>query len=614
MSTHIPEPRQREKPLLIYDGDCTFCKFWVEYWKTATGERVDYAPFQEIAPQFPEIPLDNFRAAAQFVDCDDSVSAGAEAVYRLMAHVPGKGWTRWCYEHVPGVDAASASLYNFIARRRSGFYRVTRLLWGKRLEPARFALTRSTFLRLLGIVYLIAFASWFVQVRGLIGSHGILPADRLLSSVPEEAGFRRYLEVPTLFWFHPTDAALRALTAAGIALSLPVIFGFATGPCLVLLWMLYLSQVSIGQEFMAFQWDILLLETGFLAIFFAPWSLRGSRAAAPSTAFVWLFRWLVFRVYFLSGAVKLLSGDPSWRNLTAMSYHYQTQPLPTPIAWYMQQLPLAFQKFSTLIVFGIELLAPLFIFATRRFRIGAAFWLLALQVLIFLTGNYCFFNLLTIALCLFLFDDAALRRLAPKRFRERQLAELCEPPVWRRIALGCLTVFLLFLSTLHFAGTFGLEIPETAAAIGGRFEPFYITSSYGLFAVMTTRRPEIIVEGSNDAEHWLAYQFVYKPGDLARPPRWVAPHQPRLDWQMWFAALGSYRSNQWMINFVVRLLEGAPDVLKLMEGNPFPGRPPQYIRALVYDYRFTTFAERKATGNWWAREEPEVYLPPVSLK
>lgn len=635
-----------ETPLLIYDGDCSFCKFWVEYWKSVIGDRISYAPYQDVAHQFPQIPIEEFQRALQFIDRQGEISSGAEAVFRSLAYAPEKAWLLWCHSHVPGIAAVSNRAYQFIARHRGPLYPVMRLLWGKRLERARFALTRSISMRLVGVIYLLAFASWLPQVRGLIGSDGILPARSFLSGAHQELGARAYFLLPTLAWLHPTDAFLQALSAAGIALSLPVIFGIAAGPSLLLLWIIYLSQVSIGRDFMAFQWDILLLEAGFLAIFFSSWTgsagvppakvqtevwraRRPRSQPAPSVVMVWLFRWLVFRVFFLSAVVKLQSGDPTWRNLTALSFHYQTQPLPNVVAWYLFQLPLWFQKASTAFALGVELLVPFCIFAPRRLRFGAAYLLLFLQALIFLTGNYCFFNLLTIVLCLLLFDDGfftnflpqlrvgATRRVAPVRERLRARAEAIKSPAPRskrsRAAIGILAAVLVMMSVFRIAERFDMSVPRTAGWILGATEPFYITNSYGLFAVMTTTRPEIIMEGSNDGERWLAYDFKYKPGNLMKPPSWAAPHQPRLDWQMWFAALGNYRNNPWFVNFAVRLLQDSPEVVALLADNPFADRPPRYIRAMIYDYQFTTPGERKATGNWWKRELLGTYLPPVSL-
>jgi hypothetical protein len=318
---------------------------------------------------------------------------------------------------------------------------------------------------------------------------------------------------------------------------------------------------------------------------------------------VLLFRWLLFRLMFLSGAVKLLSHDPSWHNLTAMSFHYLTQPLPTPIAWYMHQLPAGFQHFSTGAVLFTELFIPFLIFGPRLWRLVGAFFLLGLQLLIATTGNYAFFNLLALALCLFLFDD---QRLAGFRLRARHSRT-------KPIAVACIAAVVLALSFSELAGTF-LESPPAAARALERFtSQFGLVNSYGLFAVMTTSRPEIAIQGSNDGVTWLDYSFRFKPGDLSRRPRWVAPYQPRLDWQMWFAALAGSEGTPWFGNILVRLLQGSPEVAGLLEGNPFPTAPPKYVRALLFDYSFTDFAERRATGNWWKRRPLGLYFPAISL-
>jgi lipase maturation factor 1 len=383
--------------------------------------------------------------------------------------------------------------------------------------------------------------------------------------------------------------------------ALLVLFGAFWRAALVAAFVLYLSLVSASQVFLSFQWDYLLLETGFLAIFLG-----------YSRSIVWLFRWLLFRLMFFSGAVKLLSGDPSWRNLTALTFHYQTQPIPTPFAWYAQQLPVWYQKLSCLGVFVIELGVPFLIFAPRRVRRSAAWCLIALQLLILLTGNYAFFNLLAVALCLFLFDDRSLARLLPGR-AFRPLRPWTPPRLRSAIAWGIVVVILVLSGLTSAEQLSRRQLPDAAKSLLSTVGPFGIVNSYGLFAVMTTTRAEIIVEGSNDGVTWLPYEFKYKPGRLDRRPPWVAPHQPRLDWQMWFAALGSYQRNIWFLNLVARMLEGRSEVLALLDRNPFPGQPPELIQARVYEYRFTDSQARHATGNYWTRDLIGTYLPPVDL-
>ena len=342
---------------------------------------------------------------------------------------------------------------------------------------------------------------------------------------------------------------------------------------------------------MGYQWDYLLLEASFLAIFLV-----------PSLPRIWLFQWLLFRLMFESGVVKLASHDASWSSLTALTYHYQTQPLPTPLAWYMAQLPLWFQKASTVFVFVIELVLPFLILAPRRFKQAAALGMILLQILILLTGNYTFFNWLAIALCLFLFDDRFFRKPALPAQRANRYVSIA------------LIAFVAVMGCMQLLEVFNVAPPAPIRTLSRLIAPFGLINQYGLFASMTTTRPEISIEGSNDATNWQPYLFRYKAGPLNRAPSWVAPYQPRLDWQMWFASLGDYRQNPWFTQLLLKLLQGSKPVLALFERDPFPGKPPKYIRAMVYEYRFTDFATRRKTGNWWTREQKGTYFPAVSLK
>jgi lipase maturation factor 1 len=456
-----------------------------------------------------------------------------------------------------------------------------------------------------------------VQIRGLVGARGILPARGFLDAVASALGATRYWWVPSLFWLHPTDGFLDGMCAAGSALGILLILGVAPVASLAGLWLLYLSLQTIGQDFLSFQWDLLLLEAGFLAIFLAPLQLRPGlrREQEPPRPIVWLFRWLVFRLIVSSGAVKLLSGDPTWRNLTALEYHYWTQPLPTWIGWYANLLPGWFQEISCALMFAIELGAPILIWNGPRARLAAFVAFVTLQILIAITGNYGFFNLLTITLCVMLLDDASWpSRL--RRWRDRG-AEAASGFAWPRPLIGLAAGVLLLLSLLE---TFtprwigGAGWPQPLVALRRTAAPLRLVGSYGLFAVMTTARPEITVEGSDDGSTWREYEFRWKAGDPAHAPSFVEPYQPRLDWQMWFAALGRYQDNPWFLSFVLRLLEGSREVTALLEHDPFSAHPPKYARAILYQYRFTDLAERRASGQWWKRERQWLYLPAVSLE
>ena len=473
-----------------------------------------------------------------------------------------------------------------------------------------FALSRWLFLRLLGVVYLVAFASLAVQLTGLVGEHGLLPAAPFLEWAHSIYGREAYRLLPTLFWFGAGDMALQLVAWAGIALSILLIVGVAPVAVLAALWVLYLSLTVAGQDFLSFQWDALLLETGLLAVLWAPlgWFPRG-KETPPSTVVRWLLVFLLFKLMFLSGLTKLLSGDPTWRHLTALDYHFETQPLPTWVGWYAHQQPSIIHRAETAVMFLIELGAPWLLLAPsrlRRLRYVGVSALLLLQTGIALTGNYGFFNMLAVVLCIPVLDDGLFRRVLPVDL----VAEAPEPRGWRT-AIQVLAPVLFFLSALSLwaeiaytipgARGFG-RVPGWATAALGWVAPLRSFNGYGLFRVMTTERPELVVEGSRDGQHWQEYEFRYKPGPVTRAPSFVEPHHPRLDWQMWFAALDPM-SNLPLLQALSRhLLAGTPEVVGLLGRNPFPGEPPRFVRFAQYDYRFSTPAERSRTGAWWRRE------------
>jgi hypothetical protein len=409
------------------------------------------------------------------------------------------------------------------------------------------------------------------------------------------------------------DVALSGVSIAGAVLSALLLVGIAPVPILASLWALYLSLAVVGQVFLGYQWDALLLEAGLLAVFLAPGGLwpRLPRESPPPPLAVWLFRWLLFRLMFGSGVVKLVSGDPTWRSLTALRYHYWTQPLPTAVGWYAAHLPAGVHRAGVGMMFAVELLAPFLLFAPRRARRLAFAPLLGLQALIALTGNYAFFNVLAGALCLFALEDDDL----PERWRARfrPLAAGARP-LWPKAVLYPIAAVIALVSGGELMSTLGVPVPAPVVTLRRAVGPLWSINSYGLFAVMTTSRPEIIVEGSDDGLSWRAYEFKWKPGDPTRRPAFVAPHQPRLDWQMWFAALGTCEDNPWFIRFLGRLVEGSPPVLALLARNPFPDRPPRFIRAELYDYTPTDLATLRREGAWWRREARGDYCPVLSAE
>ena len=481
------------------------------------------------------------------------------------------------------------------------------------------------FLRILGVVYVVAFGSLAVQVVGLIGANGILPAHAYMDGArafvaAQHIGIDRYRLLPTLCWIDASDAFLRALSIGGVVLAVLLAAGLVPAIVLPLLWVDYLSLSAVAREFLSYQWDALLLEAGFLAIFVAPLVVRERwrTPVAPPRLGVWLMLWLVFRLMFGSGIVKLASGDPTWRNLTAMTFHYETQPIPTPIAWYAHQLPLWMHKASTAATIGIELAAPFFIVAPGVPRRAAFVLLVGLQVVIAVTGNFAFFNLLSSALCVYVLIEPALPRAKagePERVALRRSGAVPALVRVRNWMLVAVAIVIVPVSATMFFARLGIALPfdPLVAPLADAVEPLRSVNTYGLFAVMTTTRPEIIVEGSNDGAAWTPYEFAYKAGDVRRRPPWVAPYQPRLDWQMWFAALGDPSTAPWFERFCRQLLAGSPDVLRLLARNPFPDRPPRYIRAVVYRYHFAPRADHRR-GVWWTRELIGDYMPVLSAQ
>jgi predicted DCC family thiol-disulfide oxidoreductase YuxK len=615
-----PPPR----PLLIWDGECHFCRRWMERWHEITTGDVDYTTYQEAASRFPEIPREQFERSIVYIDRSGAVFTGAEAVYRSLGTRPSRKWLSWSYERLPGFAAISELAYRVIARHRRAASVITRFLWGNDVRPPTYFWAREWFLRALGLIFLIAFVSLWVQIDGLVGSNGLLPVSRFLTAVRGQFGTQAFSMLPTLCWVNSGDAFLHFLCGAGVVAAMLLICGIARVFCLVALVVFYLSLTVAGQAFLSFQWDVLLLETGFLAIFLAPprlWQKR-EHGAPVSRLGLFLLKLLLFKLMLMSGVVKLTSGDDSWWNLTALDYHYWSQPLPTIFAWYADKTPEWFKHFSVAFCLVVEIVVPFFIWAPRRLRLIACGLLVFLQIAIAITGDYCFFNLLTIALCLLLIDDAVVaevgvaRRAGDKRANAalRRAKRLQD----RLLTYGATVVIVITvpLNAWHIFSAFepAAEPPAIVQQALDRIEPFHIVNGYGLFRVMTKDRGEIVIEGSADGIDWRAYEFKWKPGNVMRAPAWCAPHQPRLDWQMWFAALGSPRQNPWLINLVFRLFQDKPEVIHLLKVNPFPDSPPHYIRAEFYRYRFTTMEEHRKTGAWWKRQFLGEYLPEIPIE
>jgi predicted DCC family thiol-disulfide oxidoreductase YuxK len=595
------------RPLLIYDGDCGFCGYWVRYWRKLTGDAVDYRPFQEAAADYPDIAIPEFQKAVQYIGPDGKRAArAAEASFLTLSHAPGKSVWLKLYRRLPGFAPAAEAAYAFIAAHRSAFYSISVFLWGRDYEPPRQEVTSWIFLRLLGLIFLAAFVSFGVQALGLIGSRGLLPLHEFTTIIRARTGFTPWRFIPMLFWLDDSDTAIQAVCWTGAAASLLLALGILPRLSLLVCYALYMSVMYAGQQFLSFQWDMLLVETGFLGLILVC-------ARGPG---VWLLRLLIFRFILESGLVKIDSGDEAWRDFTALDYHFETQPLPTPLAWYAAHLPHGALAFGTGATLFIELALPLLILLPRRLRFVGGTGFLLLQTVILLTGNYCFFNLNSPLLCLMLFDDQAIKNILPKRvsaFIEKRRCPGAAPPGIVSWTAATLAAWLTLMAYVPFDQRFiGAPMPDSLVETSDLLRPFGLSAIYGPFAVMTRARPEIIIEGSDDGAEWKEYGFRYKPCDVTRGTAWIIPHQPRLDWQLWFAAMDSPQNNPWFARLMERLLEGEPQALALMGKNPFPDHPPAYVRALLYDYHFAS-AEERAHGIYWDRTKQDVWFPPAHL-
>ena len=475
--------------------------------------------------------------------------------------------------------------------------RLLALLPGLVVRGADYRQTSRLFIKALAVIYLIAFASLAVQIDGLAGPDGILPLDRALAEAHAARGPAAWWQIPTLFWLDAGAVTLELAAWTGCVLALVLLAGRLVRTALVLLFLLYLSLVHAGQLFMSFQWDYLLLEAGFLAIFLP----------TGSGLVVWLMRWLLFRLRFLSGASKLLSGDPTWSGFTALNHYFEVQPLPHALSWYAHQLPDWTLKAGVGLTLFAELVVPLLMFLPRGPRFFAAWVTIGVQVLIILTSNHNFVNFLTIALCLFLFDDRALGRAAAWVQRP---AVAAAPGAAARLLMPGLFAMILALSAARMWGFFGGgPLPAPAAAAVEALGPWHLVNNYHVFPTMKTERIELTIEGSPDGETWRTYRFKYKPGDPARRPPFVLPHQPRLDWLIWFVPMSHPMFVDWHHSLLRGLLRGSPAVTDLLAADPFAGDAPRLVRTTAWRYRFTTPAERAATGNWWHRERLGPFYP-----
>jgi hypothetical protein len=472
-------------------------------------------------------------------------------------------------------------------------------------DESSFLWPRWLFLRGLGAIFFSAFYSLVFQIHGLIGPRGILPAEDYLALLARAAPRARYWIAPTLLWISASDAALTTLVVVGLVASVALILNLWPRAALLVALIAFLSFIGAAQDFASYQSDGMLLEAGFLALFFCPPGLRPRLGARhpPSAASLWLLRWEWFRIYFESGVVKLASGDPQWRGLTAMDHYYENGPLPTWIGWWAHQMPHGVHAATALSVLVFELGVVWMLFLPRRFRIALFILVTPLQIGIIATANYAFLNYLVLLLGILVVDDRFLGALG------------CRPPApcavvgnrrWRTVAFACTAAWVFYTTVVEFPGW---TPPTFLFPPANVLEPFRIANRYGLFATMTSARYEIEFQGTLDGRTWVAYPFRYKPQAVDKAPGIYAPYQPRFEWNLWFASLTSFQNDPWVMTVEERLRDSEPAVLALFSYDPFQGRHPQEVRAVLWQYWFTDRLERKRTGAWWRREELGLYAP-----
>lgn len=499
--------------------------------------------------------------------------------------------------------------------------------------------SRWLFLRALGLIYFSAFYSLIFQIRGLIGPQGILPASQYLTAVAHGLGPLRFWFAPSLLWISSGTHMLMALCWVGIVASLLVVANVWPRATLLVCFVCFLSFVCAAGDFSSYQSDGMLLEAGFISLFFVPGGFfpGWGNGKLPARASLFLLLWEWFRIYFESGVVKLASGDEQWRHLTAMDQYYQNGPLPTWIGWYMQHLPHWFHAATVIATFGLELVVVWMMFLPRRWRVACFFIVTAWQTVVILTANYAFLNYIVLVLGFLLLDDRFLARFVPARWRaglsaSRETApptendSSMETPAENfaehdptsgmvrhlhavRLALTAIMLsWIFYATTVPMLRMFWRGIPLPNAPLVA-LEPFRIANQYGLFAVMTRNRYEIEFQGSNDGQTWVAYPFRYKPQDVTKAPGIYAPYQPRFDWNLWFASLGSWSQYPIVPRTEVQLLRNDPDVLSLFAGNPFPDAPPREVRAVLWQYWFSSMKEKRTQGIWWQRQLLGTYAP-----
>ena len=482
-------------------------------------------------------------------------------------------------------------------------------------QKPEYWLTRFVFLRFLGFVYFFAFLSLAIQVIPLIGHDGLLPAKNYLDAVGSQfhSKFDAFIRLPTIFWINSSDFFLLLLAWAGVIISLVVLLGFANAPLMLVLWFIYMSFVHVGQLWYSYGWEIQLLETGFLAVFLCPlWDLRPFPKSEPPKQVIWLLRWLTFRIYLGAGLIKI-RGDSCWRNLTCLYYHYETQPIPNPLSPYFHFMPKLFHKLGVLWNHFIEMIIPFFVFYPAIARCIAGVLLISFQLILILSGNLSFLNWITIVPAIACFDDNFLRKILP-RWVVKKAEEASRNKVRKKSKLIISWILIIIVAWLSIPVVQNLM--SSNQYMNTSFNRLDLVNTYGAFGSIGKERYELIIEGTDEETitpntKWKEYEFEAKPGNPYRKLPIIAPYQPRIDWQIWFAAMETPQQNPWLIHFIWKLLHNDDAALSLLANNPFPGDPPKYIRMEFYQYKFAELGNKE--GKVWERTYIGAWLPPLSM-
>jgi predicted DCC family thiol-disulfide oxidoreductase YuxK len=598
------------KPVLLYDEGSMLCRARVAQWQYRTGTDVQFIPYDDAWGIFPQEygPIPSYQPGISFhlVDSDGEVYANAEAVCRMLTYAHHGSWRYALYKRNALFARVSDKWYSRTATNRLLCDKIHYYASGRDDTAATYYMTRWAFLRVIGLVYFIAFGSLWLQLGGLTGSEGIMPmADHMtevqaaLDDQGAPKGWQRLLLYPTVGLVNTTDLALNALCCLGMVAGLMLLVGLVPPLAALAAWLAYLSLVNGVPVFMAQPWDRLLVEVGFLTIFLTPIQIFPDphTRSEPSAGVVFLLRWLLFRIVFVSGLMKL--GDGTWTSLSALNHYFEVQPLPTVVGWYL------------------ELIVPFFIFAPRRLRNWAGSILIAYLGIILFTSNYGYFTFIALGLCLMLFDDAQAKRLFASATVSQIGAVPVRPTPWllRKALVLAMAMFLVVSSLGTTARLLRPPTVEKEEAMAFGTDAFHLTSAYTVSFGLTDTRLDLIVEGSNDGVNWTPYAFRWLPGDVKQRPRWMQPHVPRIDWQMLAEARNAQRGespNQWLTQFLDKLQAGSKDVVALVMKAPFGDTAPRYLRVRRYEYTFTSLETRREDGAWWERTDQGSYVGPTT--